>query len=203
MNMKLSGCLLAGLASVSAFAQDASPKPIYLGATYVFNEGDLRKFAGGKVMSYAFEAGYELAPPTDIIGSRVYARYMRTFGDRREGSDFPAGGTKLHVDAWTGGLDLTFATPVKGLVPYAGMNVTFYDGSKSESFLAPKFSFEDSKPKFGIRLGVEYQINATWSASVDYTFTEWRSASKEVSIQGVNPLNPSWVGVSARYHFAY
>lgn len=203
MNMKLSRYLLAGLLATSAFAQEAKTKPLYFGATYVINEGDLRKYAGGKERSFAVEAGYELIPSEEGIGANLYARYMRTFGERRFGTGFPTGGVKLNLDAWTGGLDLTFATPVKGLVPYVGINLNFWDGSKSDAFLVPKYSFEDSKVKIGARLGLQYRVNASWSAAVDYNFAEWRSARTESRIPGVNPMNPSWVGVTARYNFSY
>ena len=207
MNMKLARYLLAGLAAVSAFAQDAKPKPLYAGVTYVINEGDLRKYAGGKPWSYAFEFGYEVIPSEEGIGTNIYGRYMRTFGDARYPSPtlnvFPVNGVKLQLDTVTVGLDLTFATPIKGLVPYAGLNLNYYDGTKTASFLAPKYSFEDSKAKAGVRLGVQYKFNASWSAAVDYNFTEWRSARTEARIPGVNPMNPSWVGLTARYNFSY
>lgn len=203
MNMKHARHLLVGLLAVSAFAQEAKPKPIYFGATYVLNEGDLRKYAGGKAMSYAFEAGYEIIPSDEGIGANIYARYMRTFGDRRFGSDFPAGGVKLALDTWSGGLDLTFATPIRGLVPYAGVNLNYFDGSKSDAFQVPKYSFEDSKAKVGVRLGVQYRFNSTWSATADYNFAEWRSARTEARVPGVNPMNPSWIGVTVRYNFSY
>lgn len=203
MNLKLAPFMLAGLMTVVASSQELQPKPLYLGATYVINEGDLRKYAGGKDKSFAFEMGYELIPSSEGIGTSVYARYMRTFGNRRFGAGFPTGGVKLNLDAWTVGLDLTFATPIKGLVPYAGVNLNFWDGSKSDAFQTPKYSFEDSKAKVGARLGLLYQVSPSWSAAVDYNFAEWRSARTESRIPGVNPMNPSWVGLTARYQFSY
>lgn len=203
MNMKHARYLLVGLVAASAFAQDAKPKPLYFGATYVLNEGDLRKYAGGKAMSYAFEAGYELIPSDEGIGANVYARYMRTFGDRRYGSDFPAGGVKFSLDTWSGGLDLTFATPIRGLVPYAGVNLNFFNGGKSDAFQSPRYFFEDSKAKVGARIGIQYRFNASWSANADYNFAEWRSARTEARIPGVNPMNPTWVGLTVRYNFSY
>lgn len=204
MNMKHARYLLVGVVAASAFAQGAGSKPLYLGATYVINQGDLRKYAGGQVRSYAFEFGYEVIPSDEVIGLNVYARYMRTFGDPRVGTGFPAGGVKLNLDAWTGGADLTFATPIAGLVPYAGLNLNFWDGSKSTAFGTPPFAFEDSKAKFGVRLGVQYRFNAAWSAAVDYNFAEWRAIrAGEARLQGVNPMNPSWVGLTARYNFGY
>lgn len=203
MNLKLAPYMLAGLLAVSASAQDPQPKPLYLGATYVINEGDLRQYAGGKDKSFAFEMGYELIPSDEGIGASVYARYMRTFGNRRFGTGFPAGGVKLNLDAWTAGLDLTFATPIKGLVPYAGVNLNYWDGSKSDAFLVPKYSFEDAKAKAGVRIGLKYEITSSWVAAVDYNFAEWRSARTEARIPGVNPMNPSWVGLTIRYNFSY
>ena len=205
MNMKHARYLLVGLMATSVYAQDPKPQPLYLGATYVMNQGDLLKYAGGKKMSYAWEFGYEILPPEEGIGINAYARYMRTFGDRRYGPGFPAGGVCLNLDTWTGGIDLTFGTPVKGLIPYAGFNLNYFDGSKSDAFGSPKYTFGDPGPKPGVRFGVQYKFNRSWSGNVDYNFAEWREVKNppEARLQGVNPMNPSWVGFTVRYNFGY
>jgi len=66
----------------------------------------------------------------------------------------------------------------------------------------------DSKPKFGLRLGVEYQFNSTWGVTLDYNASEWRSqadgedaSGSTYPIKGWNPINPSWVALSIQYRF--
>jgi len=203
MNMKHARYLLVGLAALGLGAQEAQSNPLYLGASVVLNQGDLRKFAGGKANSFAFEAGYTVLPVEEGIGLNLYGRYMRTAGDRKFGTGFPSTGVKLSLDTITLGTDFTFASPWKAVVPYIGLSLSYFDGAKSDPFQNPKLSFEDSKAKFGGRVGVLYQFNQRWSAAADYSYAEWRSVSNQPILQGVNPMNPSYVSLTARYHFSY
>lgn len=221
MNMKWITFGLVGLMATAGFAQDAV-SPFYLKGTVVNTQGQLRSYAGGKSTGFALELGHDFHKPQDSIGISIFAAYQRVNGDENtnevvidwDGNTAPLN-TAFGLDTWRFGADLRFSTPVKGLVPFAGINVNFHDGywKGISPVLGKAGDFPDTKAKFGFRVGVEYFVTSRWSVAAEYNATEWRSDASEYvdpvtqttvrKGKGYNPVHPSWVGLSVGYRFGW
>ena len=209
---KLTTLLVLGAAAMGLSAEEAA-RPFYGRATALVSQGDLRDYLGGKAFGYGYEIGYDWTKPESMIGIGIYGGYLRWNGDEATNID-----TTQEMRAWRAGIDLHFNTPVKGLRPYAGVGLAYFDGKrlKDSTVLGAATNqrvlaagpYPDTKAKFGLRLGVEYQITSAWGVAVDYNAYEWRSvaatgdnAPYPYKIKGYNPVHPSWVGVSVQYRF--
>lgn len=201
---KLTTLLVLGVAAMGLSAGDAE-RPFYLRAGGMMSQGDLRDFLGGKAFGYGYEIGYDWTNPEDLIGISLYGGYLRWNGDENTYL-----GTTQTMRAWRGGIDLRFNTPMKNLTPYAGVGMAFFDGQRLTATVIngepiPAGTYPDTKAKFGLRVGVEYQITPAWGLTFDYNAYEWRSdINQNVSpykIKGYNPVHPSWVGMSVQYKF--
>ncbi|MBI4912788.1 MAG: outer membrane beta-barrel protein [Acidobacteria bacterium] len=211
--------LLAGLVAASGFAQDAAKPPISFKIQEITTFADWRAYAGGKSFGWGFELGYDFSTPGDVAGIAVYAGYVRSIGDlRKEIYQTPTGsfapiGTGFNLMGWRLGGDIRFETPIKGLTPYIGLGLVYWKGERmgDSPIFGPKGPILESNAKFAGRVGVEYQITKSWGVSADYNYSEWRAnsrdtnmnGSKEASlkISGYNPMNPSWMAISASYRF--
>ena len=76
------------------------------------------------------------------------------------------------------------------------------------TLLDRQVDFSDNAPKFGFRAGVDYFVTKHFVLAADYNLSEWRhstqystSTSSPSAINGLNPVNPSWITLTARYHF--
>lgn len=201
---KLTTLLVLGAAAVGLGAGEAE-KPFYGRVSALFSQGDLRQFLGGQSLGYGFEAGYDWTKPEDLIGLSLYGGYVRWNGDYHTDLD-----VTQQMTAWKAGIDLRFNTPVKGLQPYAGLGLAFFNGTRvsDSSVLGDAGPYPDTNAKFGIRLGVEYKITPAWAVAVDYNAFEWRSdinneLGAAYQVPGYNPVNPSWLGVSVQYRFDF
>lgn len=93
--------------------------------------------------------------------------------------------------------DLFIASPWKNLQFITGLSVNKYK-VKSES--ATVNTTDSAKgPKFGARLGLEYQFTSAWSAQLLIQMTELgTNAPKPFATTGVNP---SWFQAGVKYSF--
>lgn len=90
--------------------------------------------------------------------------------------------------------DIFIATPWKDLQFITGLSLNKYK-VKSES--ATVNTTESAKgPKFGARLGLEYQFTPTWSAQMLVQMTELGT-----TVNKSTGINPSWFQVGAKFHF--
>lgn len=210
--------LLTGLVAASGFAQDAG-RPLYFKATHITTFEDWRAYSGGKTFAWGFELGYDFSKPGDLASLSAYAGMVRSLGDvRREIYQNPSGSnapldTAFNLTGWRTGVDVRFETPWKGVTPYLGLNLNWWRGDRvSDSpVLGPKGPFQDAETKFGVRAGVEYQINPAWAVSVEYNLSEWRSNAKDTNpngskeanlkIAGYNPMSPTWMALSVHYRW--
>ncbi len=199
---KLTTLLVLGVAAMGLSAGDAE-RPFYGRVSGLMSQGDLRDFLGGKAFGYGYEVGYDWTNPEELIGISLYGGYLRWNGDENTYLD-----TVQSMRAWRAGIDLRFNTPMKNLTPYAGVGMAFFDGQrlKDSSVLGNKGPYPDTKAKFGIRVGVEYQLTPAWGLTFDYNAYEWRSDINNgldypYKLKGYNPVHPSWVGMSVQYKF--
>lgn len=218
---KLAALILAGCALPAVQAQSAAEKPAYVRLTAVRPMGDLYAYLGQKPLATAFEFGYDFSGPDDLAGLGVYVTRLQASGQAMDKYQ----GLTQTLNAWRLGGDVRFKTPVQGLTPYLGLSLSFYEGKRTTGGVVPNFDTpatpwivapgdypEKNKAKFGGRLGVEYRFNAAWGMSVDYNFSEWKSEYRLGTFtpitghrhtDGINPINPSWIGVSAQYRWSF
>jgi len=193
---------LAALMTPLAVAADAQEHPFYGRVGMLATQGDWRAWNAGSVQGQAFELGYTAPADGDFITYGLWAGHVRSVGDKRQDL-----GTSLTLSAWRAGADLVFLTPVEGLRAYAGLNLNCWNGkwNQDNATLGTKGEFSDSKGKLGLRLGVEYRITKEWGATLDYSAAEYRSSQRfsKYPVQGLNPVNPSWITLSVQYRFSY
>lgn len=210
--------LVLGTGACGLSAQD-SERPYYIGFTVGSSQDDLRAYMGGRSFGHAFEVGYDWTKPEDFVGIRAYGNHLRWIGDHSERLD-----VTQSLVAWRAGVEFSFTSPVKNLRPYAGITITYWDGKRltdsevlggyktSPPYILLAGSYPDSKAKFGFRFGVDYSVLDYLTVSLDYNFSEWRSAQRGMpaetslvnyayKIPGYNPVHPSWVGISVKYKF--
>jgi len=209
--------MILGAGTCGLLAQD-NERPYYVGFTVGASQADLRAYMGGRSFGHAFELGYDWTKPDDFVGIRAYANHLRWLGDHSERLD-----VTQSLVAWRGGVEFSFTSPVKNLRPYTGLSITYWDGKrltpstvlgdyKGTAYPLPAGSYPDAEAKFGFRFGVDYSVFNYLTVSLDYNFSEWRSAQRnrgaETSlvnyaqkINGYNPVHPSWLGVSVKYKF--
>lgn len=220
MNRKLMILLVLGALALPASAQQADKnwllKGSLLHASETFN-GDQFTYLGGKQRGWGFECGYDYAMPDAFSYITPWAGYARFVGNARPDlqSIQPTGvvAPRFDLAAWRMGLDFKWNTPMKGLKGWMGLNLNFFDGNQlsagkvysSDTNLAAK-PINESRAKWGVRAGLDYQLNKDWSAHVQYDAGNWLSyntsgAGSKARLRAYNPMNPSWFAFSAGYHF--
>jgi hypothetical protein len=222
--------LVLGTATLGLVAQENETSPLYVGLTAGFSQADLRAYQGGKSNGYSVELGYDFTKPDNFVGIRLYTRYSRWTGDYSERLDI----TQDLISYGTG-LEFSFHTPIRGLRPYVGAGMTWWDGKRvsDSSYLGylqavniyredPDSDFAknniilagphpEGQGKLGVRFGVNYLITKQFAVSLDYNFFQWLNINPETApedivvsnypIKGYNRVNPSWLGLTLKYHF--
>lgn len=212
--------LLAGALSAGLNAQSVAERPAYVRLSAVHPMDNFRAYLGDKTPVYALEFGYDFAGPDAWMGLGAHLTYLTASGSAID----KYGGLTQSLKGWRLGADLRFKTSVAGLTPFLGLNVTSYRGNRDTGGTLPNYddpvnpyrvsagSYPETEVKFGARVGLEYRINSSWGIAIDYSFSEWRSdyriddympTTGPRTMDGVNPLNPSWIALSAQYRFSF
>ncbi len=216
---RVGALFLSGLAALALQGQSTADHPVYVRLSAVMPMGDLKAYLGDKTLVHAFEVGHDFKGPDDWAGLGLYATYLVANGSPITKYQ----GLKQSLYGWRVGGDVRFKTPVAGLTPFLGVSITAYDGkidkggvvpnydTPSQPFQVPAGPYPEGKGKFGGRLGVEYRINKEWGLALDYSFSEWRSDFRLGTytpitghrvVNGLNPVNPSWIALSAQYRWS-
>ncbi len=160
----------------------------------VVNQGNTVDLTGKTTGGYTVELGALFSPKgfgPDIL---VYAGYahMPAGTGTDERPTFELNGTRV-------GADLVFR-PWDG-VPLSlrtGPSVHVWKGTQRGG--DPSLYPADNHLKAGWRLGMGYDFTKDWSATLLYTFTEWRSNS-DIDLSATNPSRPAYFSLMATYRF--
>lgn len=215
--MRHLGCTLLAACALTGLQAQSEP-PAYVRLTAVAPMGDLRAYLGDRPLATALELGWDFHRPDAVTGIGVHATVLQA-----KGRDIPRyGGLTQDLKAFRLGADMRMRTPVAGLLARIGLGMAFYNGTRATTgtvpnlddptkpWIMPPGTYKEKKGKFGGRVGAEYQINDRWGLALDYNFSEWTSDSRIADytpvsgnrhVDGVNPVNPSWVGLSVQYRF--
>ena len=220
MNRTLMSLLVLGAMALPATAQQ-SEKTMFLKTSVLYvsenYNNDQFVYNGGKTRGWGFEMGYDYAMPDAFSFITPWIGYGRFSGNSRPDLQAiqPAGipAPRFDLTAWRTGVDFKWNTPVKNLRGWMGINLNFFDGNQltsgkiysSDTNLLPK-PMNESRAKWGIRAGLDYQLTKDWSAHVQYDAGQWLSyntsgAGAKARLKAMNPMNPSWFAFSAGYHF--
>jgi len=219
--------LILGTTTAGLVAQE-NASPFYVGLTAGFSQGDLRAYQGGKSNGHAFELGYDFTQPEDFVGLRIYATNTKWTGEYSEkldviqglsswgvGVEFsfntPIQGLNPFVGAgmmwWNGRreTDSPYLGYLRG-INFLGLPET---AAQNEVLLAGPN--EEGKGKLGFRFGVNYEVIKNLSVSLHYNVFSWRSDEwnstpdslkiQQQPLKGFNRVNPSWIGLTVKYHF--
>lgn len=227
MIKKLCALCILGTASFSLVAQGHDTSPMYMGVTFGISQADLRSYQGGKSNGHGFELGYDFTKPEDFVGIRIFGRYTRWSGDYSERLEL-----QQNLMSWGLGAEFMFQTPVAGLRPYLGAGLMWWDGRRDteSDYLArlrgadsslgdpyvgipyPAGPHGEGQAKAGLRFGLNYHMWKDFSVSLDYNVYLWRNDSinqpttdhviDRYALTGYNRINPSWLGLTLKYHFA-
>lgn len=215
-------CLLATAAALPAVlgAQAVAERPAYARLSAVIPMDNFKSYLGAKAPAQALELGYDFSGPDEWAGLGVHLTYLNAAGSSIE----KYGGLQQSLRGWRLGGDVRLKTPVKDLTAFAGITVSKYRGRRDAAGVLPNYDapaspfrvpagdYPETQTKFGARAGVEYRINAAWGVALDYSFSEWRSdyqinsytpGTGSRTMDGVNPLNPSWIALSAQYRWSF
>ncbi len=195
--------LLSAGVACTLLGQDSAPKRFTVGPTLGLNYADARAFTNN-TMALGAEATLHMGPSESLLQTRAYLGAIRT-----SGKDRPDLGTAFGLSGLRAGVDLMFKTPLSALQAYAGLNLTKWSATSSQPSTLPNggpeptTSFPDKGLKFGWRLGVDYRFTDALTLGVDFNQSEWRHNNQLNTrpVKGLNPVNPSWVGITLRYGF--
>ena len=209
---------LLGALIMPLSAQAIAEKRAYARLGAAWSQNDLAAFLGDRAFNPIYEVGLDIPGYNEIIGLGVYCSYLAAHGDPIDKYE----GLKQAIWGWRGGADIRFRTPIKGLTPFAGFNLNWWDGQRivggrvqntsnfEEWFDLPKGTYPDGKVKYGMRVGVEYRINESWGVSIDGSMSAWRSRNNssinpsptgQRHYKGVNPVSPSWINFAVQYRW--
>jgi len=201
-------------------AQSVSEKKAYFRLGAAMSQNDLKAYLGDRSYSPIYEIGYDFNGPTESTGFGVYASYLTGHGDPIEHYE----GLRQVLFGWRFGVDMRFRTPVKGLTPFMGFSANFWDGqvraggvvtdkdNLNTKYEIPPRRWPESRPKIGVRFGIEYRINASWGVVVDSSASTWLSrnsaqlgtaniATGQRYYKGINPVSPSWINFAVQYRW--
>lgn len=219
--------LILGTTTAGLVAQE-NASPFYVGLTAGFSQADLRVYQGGKSAGHAFELGYDFGLSDDFVGLRLYGTNTQWTGDYSERLD-----VEQKLSSWGAGLDFTFNTPIRGLRPYVGAGMMWWNGKRvtesaylgylrginarglSEAAAQNEVMLpgpnHHGKGKLGFRFGVNYEVFKNLGVSLNYNVFQWRNDNwattpanervQQQALNGYNRVNPSWVGLTVKYHF--
>ena len=219
--------LILGTTTAGLVAQE-NTSPFYVGLSAGFSQADLRVYQGGKSFGHAFELGYDFTLPDDFVGLRIYATNTQWTGDHSErldvtqrlsswgcGIEFtfhtPVEGLRPYLGAgmmwWAGKreTDSAYLGYMRG-INYLALSE---EAARNEVMLAGPNGH--GKGKLGFRFGLNYEVIKNLSVSVNYNVFQWKNdnwtmtqTSQRVAqqaIKGYNRVNPSWIGLTVKYHF--
>lgn len=223
--MKRSAMMLILLAACAMLRAEEAPAgakdydPFYARIGLMSTQGNLRAFGGGRVLSPIYELGYAPAVPEGNVGLGAYASYFKLDGKAIAAYD----GLQQDLYGYRFGFDARYATSVPGLTPFVGISWNFYDGERrtagafhdslnGTTYPLAAGAYPEGKGKLGARLGLEYRISPQWGVVLDYSFSEWYSQKYNWTdgtmapsgpdyANGLNPVRPSWITLSAQYRF--
>ena len=222
MNRTLMILLVLGALALPARAQQ-NEKSMFLKTSVLYvsenYNNDQFIYNGGKTRGWGFELGHNYAMPDAFSYITPWIGYARFVGNSRPElqSIQPVGNPAPRFDlaAWRTGVDFKWDTPIKNLRGWMGINLNFFDGNQltagkiwsTDTNLSAK-GLNESRAKWGIRAGLDYQFTKDWSGHVQYDAGQWLSSVPPVApsplrprLKGMNPMNPSWFAFSAGYHF--
>ena len=212
--------LLSGLLLAPLGAQSTADKRMYIRLGGAMSQNDLKAYLGDRAFNPIYEIGYDFNGPTETTGIGVYVSYLTAHGDPIEQYE----GLRQALFGWRFGLDMRFRTPIKGLTPFVGLNVNYYDGIIIEGgrvaspdnvntyyTITPGY-WPESKAKIGMRVGAEYRITESWGVSIDGSVSTWLSknitynpnwVTGQRHYKGINPVAPSWINFAVQYRFNF
>jgi|GEM_PF-2296041 len=216
--------LMLGAAFTTANGQEADAKPFYVKASITSPFAETKVFLGGKSNGWGFEGGYDYAMSDNFSFISPWFAYSRFIGNTRTDFDpaitFDLPSPAFGLDVYQLGINFKYQTPLKGLRPWIGVSVNWFDGSQiTDGYTPGEFDMYgnfDTKahplgynhPKIGLRVGVDYHINSYLSAHFQFDASHWISdqarevpGQDPIRVAGLNPLNPNWFSVSVGYHF--
>lgn len=179
--------------SLGAPARAADTRFLLSGGLVV-NQGSTVDLTGKTTGGYTAEAGAQFGVPSFGPDLLVYAGYAHM--PSRDGTPdrptFELSGTRVGVDLvyrpWDS-LPLSIRT---------GPSVHVWKGTQRGG--DPSQYPADNHLKAGWRLGLDYGLTKNWSATLLYTFTEWRS-NADIDLATTNPSRPAYVSLMATYRF--
>ena len=218
--MKYSTLLLLGALLAPLGAQSVAENRAYFRLGGAYSQNDLKAYLGDRAFNPIYEIGYDFHGPTAATGLALYASYLAAHGDPIEKHR----GLKQALFGWRAGLDMRFRTPIKGFTPFAGFNVNWYDGLRTEygevqdnqaintRYRLYPGGWGEGKAKMGFRFGAEYRITENWGVSIDNSVSYWMSKSNsgtpaQASLtgaryyKGINPVAPTWLNIAVQYRW--
>ncbi|MDR2696934.1 MAG: porin family protein [Holophagales bacterium] len=216
--------LMLGAALATASAQGTDGGPFYVKASITAPFAETKVFLGDKSNGWGFEGGYDFAMPDSFSFISPWFAYSRFVGNTR--TDFDPAITldlpspAFGLDVYQIGVNFKYQTPIKGLRPWIGVSVNWFDGNQITDGYAPgEFDLNgdpetkahglwNNHPKIGLRVGMDYFITSYLSAHIQFDASHWISdwerevpGQDTLRVPGLNPMNPSWFSVSVGYHF--
>jgi hypothetical protein len=160
----------------------------------VVNQGNTVDLTGKTTGGYTAEVGALFDLPGFGPGLVVYAGYAHMPAEEgtADRPTFALSGTRV-------GLDLVFG-------PWAGVPLTLSTGPSVHVWKGtqrggdPSLYPADNHLKAGWRVGAGYALTKNWSATLNYTFTEWRS-NADTDVTVTNPSRPAYFSLMATYRF--
>jgi hypothetical protein len=167
-----------------------------------WTQGSSRDLTQKAVGGYNLEVGYLYHAEEDLgVGFHLYAGWLK----------MPAGNVSANRRATLPSSTYQLVSPHAGLdvvyKPFASLPIVLTTGPSFHVWqVDEKDAVGDSKQggqgiKLGWRVGAGYEFSKSWSVSLNYTFTEWRSNSELEYVEGLNPSRPAYFTVMAHYHF--
>jgi len=178
--------LAAALAGTSLLAQQAQ-KPWTAGGALTFALDGLKEVThnnNGLVLDF----GYNGHLGATAIPFRASLGYQYLPGKED-------GGLKQSLTSFQLAGDIFIETPWKDLQFITGLSINRYK-VKAEATGFGSTTDTVKGPKFGARLGLEYQFNSAWSGQLLLQMTEL--GTDAAATTGVNP---SWIQAGVKFHF--
>lgn len=178
------GALLAG---TGLMAQEAD-KSWTAGASLTAALDGLKDLTH-KTNGFVVDFGYNGHLGATTVPFRASFGYQNFPGGAIEGSGVKQSITSIQLAG-----DIFIATPWKNVQFITGLSLNKYKVKTETPTLSDTQSVKG--PKFGARLGVEYQFNASWSAQALVQMTELGTDAA-----GTIGVNPSWIQAGVKFHF--
>ena len=219
--MKHTTCFfLLCLALAPLHGQSVAENRTYLRVGGAYSQNDLKAYLGDRTFNPIYEVGFDLRGPTEATGLALYGSYLAAHGNQIDKYH----GLKQALFSYRLGIDMHFRTPIKGLTPFGGLNVNWFDGIRTHSgwvqdntnmnnrFDLVPGPWPEGKAKLGFRFGAEYRITEHWGVSIDNSVTHWLSKSNDGTpaqtsltgsryYKGINPVAPTWLNIAVQYRW--